>query len=403
VREIILKRSKGGNTRDSYFNDLHHMRILFFIDNLNAGGKERRCVELLKGLNNLPDIDFEVVVMDKNIHYKEVFALNTKIHFLIRKTQKDLTVFRKFYKICREYKPDIVHCWNDMTAVIAVPACRLLHIRLINGMVADAPINKTLFNSKSIFYSKITFPFSDVIVANSKAGLNAYKAPPQKSKVVYNGYNFKRNCQLKSKEAVRNQYKINTDYVVAMVASFSQFKDYKTFYEAASLVLQKRSDVTFLAVGDNTGSAESIRMVDNRFFQNHFRLLGKKSDIESIVNITDIGVLATFTEGISNSVLEFMAQQKPVVASFCDGTKEIIDNAITGFLVKTSDANEMAEKIQILLSDGILRKQMGELAQKKIQDSFTIEQMITNYTILYRQIAEKKSISQKNKLENRNT
>jgi glycosyltransferase involved in cell wall biosynthesis len=377
------------------------MRILFFIDNLNAGGKERRCVELLKGLNNLPDISFEVVVMDKNIHYDALFVLNVKIQYLIRKTKKDLTVFRKFYKICRQHKPDIVHCWNDMTAVIAVPACRLLRIKLINGMVADAPVNKTLFNSKSVFYSKITFPFSDVIVANSKAGLNAYKAPRQKSQVIYNGYNFKRNCQLKTREEVRNEYKINTDYVVGMIASFSRFKDYKTFYEAASLILQKRSDVTFLAVGNNTDSTESIRMVDNRFLKNHFRLLGKKSDIESIVNITDIGVLATFTEGISNSVLEFMAQQKPVVASLCDGTKEIIDNGTTGLLVKTSDANEMAEKIQVLLSDGTLRKQMGQLAQKRIQDSFTIEQMINNYTVLYRQIAKNKSFGQKNNLENR--
>lgn len=377
------------------------MRILFFIDNLNAGGKERRCVELLKGLNNLPDISFEVVVMDKNIHYDALFVLNVKIHYLIRKTKKDLTVFRKFYKICRQHKPDIVHCWNDMTAVIAVPACRLLRIKLINGMVADAPVNKTVFNSKSVFYSKITFPFSDVIVANSKAGLNAYKAPRQKSQVIYNGYNFKRNCQLKTREEVRNEYKINTDYVVGMIASFSRFKDYKTFYEAASLILQKRSDVTFLAVGNNTDSTESIRMVDNRFLKNHFRLLGKKSDIESIVNITDIGVLATFTEGISNSVLEFMAQQKPVVASLCDGTKEIIDNGTTGLLVKTSDANEMAEKIQVLLSDGTLRKQMGQLAQKRIQDSFTIEQMINNYTVLYRQIAKNKSFGQKNNLENR--
>jgi glycosyltransferase involved in cell wall biosynthesis len=268
-------------------------------------------------------------------------------------------------------------------------------------MVADAPVNKTLFNSKSVFYSKITFPFSDVIVANSKAGLNAYKAPRQKSQVIYNGYNFKRNCQLKTREEVRNEYKINTDYVVGMIASFSRFKDYKTFYEAASLILQKRSDVTFLAVGNNTDSTESIRMVDNRFLKNHFRLLGKKSDIESIVNITDIGVLATFTEGISNSVLEFMAQQKPVVASLCDGTKEIIDNGTTGLLVKTSDANEMAEKIQVLLSDGTLRKQMGQLAQKRIQDSFTIEQMINNYTVLYRQIAKNKSFGQKNNLENR--
>lgn len=376
------------------------MRILIFIDNLNAGGKERRCVELLKGLNNLGHIGFEIVVMDKNIHYKEVFTLNTKIHFLIRKTKKDLTVFHKFYKICREYKPDIVHCWNDMTAVIAVPACKLLGIKLINGMVADAPLNKTLFNSKSVFYSKITFPFSDVIVANSNAGLHAYKVPVKKSKVIYNGYNFERNYQIKSKEVIRNKYKIETDYVVGMIASFSQFKDYKTYYEAASIILQTRNDVTFLSVGKDTDSLESVNLADSYFLKNHLRLLGKKSDIESIINMIDIGVLATFTEGISNSVLEFMAQQKPVVATLCEGTTEIIENGRAGFLVKTSDANEMAEKIQILLSDNRLRKQMGESAKSKIQDSFTLEQMTNNYITLYRRIVKNKATNRKKNLKN---
>lgn len=377
------------------------MKILVFIDNLNAGGKERRCVELLKALNNLPDMNFEIVVMDNNIHYQEVFTLNTKIHYLIRKTKKDLTVFRKFFKICREYKPDIVHCWNDMTAVIAVPTCKLLHITLMNGMIADAPLNKNPFTNKSIFYSKITFPFSHFIVGNSKAGLKAYNAPVQKSKLIYNGYNFTRNCQIESKEVIKNEFKIETDFVVGMIASFSHFKDYKTYYEAASIILQKRKDVTFLSVGKNTDSLESIGMVDKDFLKNHFRLLGKKSDIESIINIIDIGVLATFTEGISNSVLELMAQGKSVVATTCEGTREIIDNGTTGFLVKTSDALEMAEKIEILLNDDKLRKEIGESAQKKIQESFNIELMVTSYISSYRKIANTQNPRQKEKLQNR--
>jgi glycosyltransferase involved in cell wall biosynthesis len=114
----------------------------------------------------------------------------------------------------------------------------------------------------------------------------------------------------------------------------------------------------------------------------------------------DIGVLATFTEGISNSVLEFMAQQKPVVATLCEGTTEIIENGRAGFLVKTSDANEMAEKIQILLSDNRLRKQMGESAKRKIQDSFTLEQMTNNYITLYRRIVKNKATNRKKNLKN---
>ncbi len=102
------------------------MKILFFIDNLGPGGKERRCVELVKGLYTSSELNVEIVVMNKNIHYQEISSLDINIHYLIRKTKKDLSVFRKFYEICKKIKPDIVHCWNDMTAVIAVPTCKFL-------------------------------------------------------------------------------------------------------------------------------------------------------------------------------------------------------------------------------------------------------------------------------------
>ena len=48
------------------------MKILFFIDSLNAGGKERRLTELMKALVIKQDIEFELVVMSNVIHYKEV-------------------------------------------------------------------------------------------------------------------------------------------------------------------------------------------------------------------------------------------------------------------------------------------------------------------------------------------
>ena len=51
----------------------------------------------------------------------------------------------------------------------------------------------------------------------------------------------------------------------------------------------------------------------------------------------DICLLSTFTEGISNSIMEYMALGKPVIATDGGGTKEIVDDGETGFLIGQSD------------------------------------------------------------------
>ncbi|MBK8881900.1 MAG: glycosyltransferase [Bacteroidales bacterium] len=171
------------------------MKVLFFIDSLVSGGKERRLTELLRTLNTQENIDFELVVMNEKIHYKEVLELGINIHRIVRKTKKDISVFFKFYKLCREYKPDIIHCWDSMTAVYLVPICKLLKIKLVNGMVVNSPAMQN-FKNKDWLRGRLTFPFSNVIVGNSKAGLLAYRAPKEKSIVINNGFNFDRTEKL---------------------------------------------------------------------------------------------------------------------------------------------------------------------------------------------------------------
>ena len=91
-----------------------------------------------------------------------------------------------------------------------------------------------------------------------------------------------------------------------MVATFSLKKDYKTYFEAAELLLGKRKDITFIAIGKNTDSSESICLIKNGNLE-HYRLLGEKTGIESFIAIMDICVLCTYTEAVSNSILEYMA------------------------------------------------------------------------------------------------
>lgn len=360
------------------------MKILFFIDSFPAGGKERRLLELMKGLKNEPDIEFGLVIMSKDVHYKEIFELDIKIHFILRKTKKDISVFSKFYRLCKSYKPDIVHCWDSMTAIYLVPVTKLLGIKMVNGMVVDTPAKQNIRN-KTWLRAKLTFPFSNVIVGNSNAGLNAYGAPARKSICIYNGFSFSRTQNLLDNNLVRQNLDIHTRYVIGMVASFSIYKDYSTYYKAAELLLHKRKDITFIAIGDDTDSEESKKMISNEF-KTHFRFLGRQSGIESFINIMDVCVLATFTEGISNSILEYMALGKPVVATDGGGTKEIVEEGQTGFLVTAENPGMLAEKIEILLNDNDLRNNMGLAGKQKIQNQFLLDKMVDSFIFNYRKI-----------------
>lgn len=361
-----------------------HLRILFVIDTLGPGGKERRFTELLKALKAGGDISFELVIMSNDIHYTDILDYGIKIHRVIRKTAKDLSVFRKLWLIIKEYKPDAVHCWESMTAVYLAPVCKLLNRILINGMVTNVPLRRNLSNHHWR-RARLTFPFSEYIVSNSKAGLRAYKVPVKKGVVIYNGFNFNRLENLIDKQVIRQEMSIRTDLIVGMVASFWKQKDYPTYYKAAQLVLDKRRDVTFLAVGPGTDSEESLSLIREED-TNNFRLVGKRSKIESIVNIMDVCVLSTFTEGTSNAILEYMAVGKPVVATEGGGTAEIVDEGKTGFLVEPSQADMLAEKIMILLDDRELCEEMGMRGRSRVLEYFSIDRMVSDYIELYKRV-----------------
>lgn len=364
------------------------MKILYFIDTLAAGGKERRLVELMKRVQSKSSIEYQLVIMSKIIHYQEVFDLHIKIHYLIRNSKYDISIFYKFYQICKNFKPDIVHCWDSMTAVISGPICVSLNIKLANGMVVDTPVKRNVFN-KIWFRAKLTFPFSSIIIGNSEAGLVAYKAPKKKSYCIYNGLDFSRFDNLKDSEYIRKLIfgdGYEDIFIVGMVAAFEKRKDYKTFISAAEKLISNFDNIRFVLVGDGANFSKIKRSVSQSNLDKFF-FLGKRSDVESIVNIFDIGVLLTNSkvhgEGLSNSILEYMALGKPVIASSGGGTNEIVEDKRTGFVISSLNPKELAKKIEMLLRDDILRTKMGFAGRKKIYEMFSIDSMTHNLVCLY--------------------
>lgn len=356
-----------------------------FLDTLRSGGKERRAVELLKGLKQRGGHELAVAVMSHEVHYGGLFQLGIPVHYLVRKSRRDPKIFLEFHRLCKQFSPDIVHVWDSMTAMYAIPSCRKLRIRLVNGMITDAP-NLIRPLSTTWLRAKISFPFSDVILANSNAGLTSYDAPPHKSRFVHNGFDFDRLQNLKSEQQIRSQFNIKTPEIVIMVASFTENKDYTAFVAVAERILSKRPDVSFVAVGDGK-YLESVKALVHEAYKDNILFLGKQADVESIVNVASVGVLFTNSsltgEGISNSIMEYMALGKPVLATAGGGTGEIVFDGVTGFLVDSRNIDALQSKLESLLDNRDLAARMGARGKELIEKEFSLGGMVDGVTGAY--------------------
>jgi glycosyltransferase involved in cell wall biosynthesis len=359
---------------------MSRIKILYIIGSFGIGGKERQLVELIKGL---PKDKYSICLIIKNstAFYLENINAELDYFYSLSENRFGLRSLFKIYKIIKKVKPEIVHSWVSIGTLLAIIIRLFYNFKLIDGSIRDS-------NSPTIMGRirvKIIYHGANKVIANSKAGLMAYKIPELKSTFIYNGFDLGRISNLDSRSAVKEKFKINSQKVVGMVARIDVQKDYTTFIKAAVLVLQKKEEILFIIVGDGEGKKE-LQLFIPSVYRDKFIFTGNQKNVESIVNCFDIAILSTFREGISNSIMEYMALGKPVVATDGGGTSELVKDGVTGFLVKGKDEQQLAEKILLLLDHKDICLLMGIEGEKRIIEKFNFKNMINRYQLEYENI-----------------
>ena len=353
------------------------MKILFFVQNLLAGGMERRLLELIRYLKLNDGYDIVLVIAEDDIYFDYVTKLGVRIELIKRKSKYDPTLFVRFYRLCKQFNPDIIHAWGRFATFNAIPAKILCRKPLLSNLINNAKVDFRKHSLDKIQHKSGLF-FADIILSNSEAGLRAYKINSPKARVIRNGVYIERFNNESDKLSERLKLKVYTDYIVVMVARFTKSKDYDLFIDVARETGRNRNDTTFIGVGDGPERSR----IQNRIKDEHLNnvlLVGNRDDIETIIAASDIGLLCTYSEGISNSVIEFMALAKPVIVTdLYGGSREVIMEGETGFCT-SRDVNTIIQQLNLLLDDDNLRKTMGNKGKERILGEFTIEKMGNNF------------------------
>lgn len=360
-------------------------RITHIVNGLGGGGKERRLIQLIRGLHAAGGYEQSLVAMNTKNDYKGQFEYC--VDYIVIDAIGKKTWIRQLSSIIEKKKPDIVHIWETSpTLSFLIPYFKLRYgFKCVAGFISEShPVKRFTYRS---FCHHYAFLFSDAIVSNSWACLASKHAVYKKSHVIHNGFDFGRfDAPGYDRSEFRKQIGLNDrQFVATMVARFTPQKDFAMLVEVAEKV-KDLQDVVFLTVGkgellEQTQSACAEKGLDS------VKFLGFRSDVEQVLMCSDIGLLFTnskvHAEGISNSILESMAAGLPVIATNGGGTPEIIEDKKSGFLVEPYDSEKAASLVRKLYSDGLLRREIGNNARARIQAEFTLDSMTKKYIGFY--------------------
>lgn len=349
--------------------------VVVLIDTMAAGGTERQVVEMLRGLRRSGLFRLKLAVLDRGGALEEEAAeVAEEMLPLRRKWRFDATPCLSLAWQARMGRLDLIHAFGWKASVVGLLAARCGGVPIINGSVRSAPIR--LLPHHRI--SRLCAARSDAIVANSRAGLEAWGLSRNpRARVIYNGFDFRRFDCWRGRCA--------DDPTVCMVANFRPEKDHATVLLAMKEVREVEPTVKLVLVGYDEGTLPSMRTLVAR--------IGLTGSVEFVNGTTDplpficasrVCVLAsTNGEGISNAILEYMALGKPVVATDIGGNREVVVDGVTGFLVPQGQPKAIADRILHLLREPGRAHSMGNTGRARVLTHFGLDRMTAEYERLY--------------------
>ncbi|MSR67208.1 glycosyltransferase family 1 protein [Candidatus Peribacteria bacterium] len=110
---------------------------------------------------------------------------------------------------------------------------------------------------------------------------------------------------------------------------------------------------------------------------------GLRNDISKILSATDIFVLPSYSEGLSNALMEAMSSGCACIASDVGGNRFLIQNGVSGFLFPPGDREALAGHIRRLVEDDSKRASLGQQARKRIDEMFSWAKVSEQYRTLF--------------------
>ena len=283
---------------------------------------------------------------------------------------------RRFEAWLRDRKIALIHTHDFYSNVFGMAAAKLAGVpvrvasrRELGGMRTPA----------QLWVERRAYGFAHGVVANSEAvqqQLWREGVPRNKTTVIYNGLDVERFAQpsrmLREQALQSLGLPGEARCLVTMVANFRHdVKDHPTFLRAAQRVRQAIPEARFVLAGEGQHLEPMRALTSHLGIGDATLFLGRCPCVAELLAVSDVCVLTSRFEGFPNAILEYMAAERPVVATDVGGVHEAVIEGATGFLVLAGDDGAIAERVIRLLWNPEQARVMGERGRQIVSEKFS--------------------------------
>jgi glycosyltransferase involved in cell wall biosynthesis len=364
------------------------MRVLHILATRERRGAEIFASDLVKWLDGAGVEQQVAVVRSPNgltVPFRAPVRVLSREQRTIPIARIDPAALRRLSTQLREWGPHVIQAHGGEALKYAVLASRR------NGIAVYRRIGAT---PRRVAGPLRTFGYRELIrrthhvVAVSEASkretVARFQVEPARIVVIPNGVDSDRFARARRRDVVRRAMGIlPSASVMISVGALTWEKDPIAHVDVGARVLSRLPDAVHLFVGDGP----MRRSLEHRIRANpqgdRMHLLGARSDVPDLLSASDVLLLASETEGMPAVAIEAGMAGIPVAGFGVAGIPEVVINRATGLLVAPRHLDGLGDAAIELLSNVVIREELGERAAEHCRTHFDIRAVAPRYLELY--------------------
>ncbi|MBL7071167.1 MAG: glycosyltransferase family 4 protein [Candidatus Omnitrophica bacterium] len=363
------------------------MRILHLATHLNMGGIGRYVTNLAKAFKKKGHTVFvassggelERVLSDEGI--KHIYVdIRTKSEL----SPKLLGSYKVLRRLIREENIDLIHAHTRVAQVIAALLSsreKVPYVTTCHGFFKNR-LGRRLFGCWGARAVAISEAVRDQLTGS-------FKIPEERVALIHTGIEmerFTRDVLPGEKDSIKRGLDLGGEHVIGTIGRLSPVKGQEILIKAARKLTAEFPDIKVLLVGDGPDENRLRRLSTKLGLDGATVFTGSIEDTARIIQAIDVFVLPSVAEGLGLSLIEAMASGKACIASRVGGAANIIEDGVTGILVRPQDPDDLAAAIKRMFKDRQISRSFEDKARKRVIKDFSIDDMVFKMEEMYSEV-----------------
>lgn len=361
------------------------MKILFLIDSLHsiAAGSERQIYKLIDGLVSAGH-DVSLTLLRHTDFTRQLGSFLCPLNVLNIHSIVSMNALKKMAHLRQQVirnRVDVIHAYFPDSCILAP-----LFLKTIDAALFTSRRDMGLiYQGKPAWIYCMLSHRTDAVISNSHAVSHFVarreKLPNKKCEVIFNG--IEDHLEGTADEQLFH-HRQSTKLI--LVANIKPVKRTLDAVIAVSELIIEGIDIELTLIGEKQDSNYALQideMIRATNTADRIRMTGSLREPRRFLSQAHIGLLISESEGLSNTIMEYMDAGLPVIATKVGGNPELVCHNKNGLLIEKGNIAQLKTAILSLISDQPKRDVFGSESKLIIQQEFSIAALVSKHEALY--------------------